>query len=112
MLIYDQAMGKPTSDEMKKVEMLEKFKKMHPEMDFSNVCGLCFCHTRREVETDGFSGESRMRFVYPNLTQNLTRLTFHSQVMRCTYGTHLLISTTQRGCQAVDATQQCQIMVS
>ena len=30
-------MGKPSSDELKKLEMVEKFKKMHPEMDFSNV---------------------------------------------------------------------------
>jgi hypothetical protein len=30
-------MGKPTSDELRKMEMLEKFKNAHPEMDFSNV---------------------------------------------------------------------------
>lgn len=31
--------GKPTSDELRKMETLEKFKKAHPEMDFSNVGG-------------------------------------------------------------------------
>ena len=39
-MMFDQsqkARGLPTSDQLKQHEMLEQFKKAHPEMDFSNA---------------------------------------------------------------------------
>lgn len=61
-------MGQPTSDELKKAEMISKFQKQHPEMDFSQVRGRRMSSTVSKLQADA-PGQDRVGRFYKCIMQ-------------------------------------------